>query len=96
MKIENRKIQTTAMAMIDSGATGLFMDRQYAEEKGFKQWQLKKLIQVFNIDRMLNQTGSIEDFVWLAITVDRYKHWVDVLVTGLGGEQMILGLPWLR
>src|SRR5215469_13744083 len=82
--------------MIDSGATGLFMSRQYAEEQGFRRLRLKKPIQVFNIDGTLNQAGKIQEFVQLAITVDSHKHWVDILVTDLGGEELILGLPWLR
>ena len=39
---------------------------------------------------------SIREFVQLAITVDGHKHWVDFLITNLGQEDVILGLPWLR
>lgn len=51
---------------------------------------------MFNIDGTPNQAGSINDFACLAMTVDGHKHWVDVLITNLGGEDLILGLPWLR
>ena len=96
MKLENGRLQTTTAAMVDSGATGLFMSRRFAEEKGLRRLRLKKPIQVFNIDGTLNQSGSIEEFAQLAIMVDGHKHWVDFLITDLGGENVILGLPWLR
>ena len=62
MKIENGRLQTTAAAMVDSGATGLFMSRRFVEEKGLRRLQLRKPLQVFNIDGTLNQAGSIQEF----------------------------------
>lgn len=82
--------------MIDSGATGLFLSDRFAREKGIRQLQLKTPIKVFNIDGTLNQSGSIREFVQLALTVDGHKQWFDFLVTNLGKEDLILGLPWLR
>ena len=96
MKIENGRIQTTAKAMVDSGATGLFTSNEFVKANNLRRLRLRKPISVHNIDGTLNQAGSIEEFVQLAITVDNHKHWVDMLITDLGGESVILGLPWLR
>ena len=82
--------------MVDSGATGLFMNERFAKENGLVRRQLKKPLQVFNIDGTLNHSGSIREFAPMAITVDGHKHWVDFLITDLGKENLILGLPWLR
>ncbi|EIW73852.1 hypothetical protein CONPUDRAFT_31469, partial [Coniophora puteana RWD-64-598 SS2] len=40
-------------------------------------------------------SGSITHFVRLKLTVDANEVWTDFLVTNLGGEEVILGLPWL-
>ncbi|KAK1216076.1 hypothetical protein PQX77_021307 [Marasmius sp. AFHP31] len=40
--------------------------------------------------------GSITHFARLGLTVDGTETWTDFLVTELGGENVILGLPWLR
>ena len=96
MKIENGRIQTTAKAMVDSGATGLFTSNEFVKANNLRRLRLRKPISVHNIDGTHNQAGSIEEFVQLAITVDNHKHWVDMLITDLGGESVILGLPWLR
>ena len=44
-------------ALLDSGATGLFMDTTFAKEKGFKMEKLKKPLLVRNVDGMAN-TGE--------------------------------------
>jgi len=41
-------------ALLDSGATGLFMDTTFAKEKGFKMEKLKKPLLVRNVDGMAN------------------------------------------
>ncbi|KAK1220043.1 hypothetical protein PQX77_017216 [Marasmius sp. AFHP31] len=43
-----------------------------------------------------NAAGSITHFARLGLTVDGTETWTDFLVTELGGENIILGLPWLR
>ncbi|KIK60275.1 hypothetical protein GYMLUDRAFT_144746, partial [Collybiopsis luxurians FD-317 M1] len=53
-------------------------------------------INIFNIDGTPNQAGQITHFTHLALTVDDQECWTDFLVTNLGGEDIILGLPWLR
>ena len=44
-------------ALLDSGATGLFMDMTFAKEKGFKMEKLKKPLLVRNIDGTANVGG---------------------------------------
>ena len=46
-------------ALLDSGATGMFMDRQTAARHGFKLQKLERLIIVRNIDRTNNSGGAI-------------------------------------
>ena len=94
LREQNHDIATAAM--VDSGATGLFTSNEFVKANNLRRLRLRKPISVHNIDGTLNQAGSIEEFVQLAITVDNHKHWVDMLITDLGGESVILGLPWLR
>ncbi|KIK66480.1 hypothetical protein GYMLUDRAFT_1026110, partial [Collybiopsis luxurians FD-317 M1] len=57
---------------------------------------LQQPINIFNIDGTPNWAGQITHFAHLALTVDDQERWTDFLVTNLGGEDIILGLPWLR
>ena len=46
-------------ALLDSGATGIFMDTTFAKEKGFRMEKLKKPLLVRNVDGMVNAGGAI-------------------------------------
>lgn len=81
--------------MVDSGATALFMGTHYATQHSIRTFALQQPIDVYNIDGTPNTAGQIRRFAKLTLTVDGYEHWVDFLVTDLGGEDIILGLPWL-
>ena len=83
-------------AMVDSGATALFMSKNYVVKEQLQTFQLCNAIDIFNIDGSCNTAGCIREYVRMLMTVDGYKHSVDFLVTDLGGENIILGLPWLR
>ena len=45
-------------ALLDSGATGMFMDTTFAKEKGFRMEKLKKPLLVRNVDGMVNAGGA--------------------------------------
>ena len=57
-KLKNHK-GVVVRALLDSRATGLFMDMTFAQEKGFKMKKLKKPLLVRNIDRTINAGGAI-------------------------------------
>jgi len=57
-KLENHK-GIAVKALLDSGATGLFMDTTFAKEKEFKIEKLKNPLLVRNIDGMANVGGAI-------------------------------------
>jgi len=46
-------------ALLDSGATGMFMDRQTAAKHGFKLQKLERPLMVKNVDGTVNSGGAI-------------------------------------
>ena len=52
-KLENHK-GIAVRALLDSGATGLFMNTTFAQEKGFKMEKLKKPLLVRNVNGTVN------------------------------------------
>jgi hypothetical protein len=82
-------------ALLDSGATGLFIDADFVKAKGLSTTKLTRAIPVYNIDGTLNQLGSVKETVDLII---RYKDHTErqlLYVTALGSVPLILGYPWL-
>jgi len=63
MRIGLEKIDThegvTVKALLDSGATGIFVDRKFAEKHGFRMDKLEKPLIVTNVDGSNNSGGRI-------------------------------------
>ena len=63
MKVGLEKLESheriAVKALLDSGATGLFMDTTFAKEKGFKIEKLRKPLSVKNVDGTANVGGAI-------------------------------------
>jgi len=57
-KLENHE-GIAVKALLDSGATDLFMDTTFAKEKGFKMERMKKPLMVKNVDGTINMGGAI-------------------------------------
>jgi len=63
MRIGMEKIDThegvTVKALLDSGATGMFVDRKFAERSRFKMNKLERPLKVTNVDGSNNSGGNI-------------------------------------
>lgn len=82
--------------MLDSGATGLFIGKHYAERAKLLLQRLPQELPLHNINGSDNRAGIITHFTRLRLQVgDHDKEW-DFLITDLGPESVILGLLWLR
>jgi len=57
-KLENHE-GVAVKALLDSRATGLFMNTTFAKEKGFKMEKLKKPLLVRNVDGTVNAGGGL-------------------------------------
>lgn len=57
---------------------------------------LAKPIAVFNADGTTNEHGTINHRVEIKILIAGRWNTVDLLITGLGKHNMILGFPWLQ
>jgi len=49
----------TVKALLDSGVTGMFMDRKMAAKYGIRLQKLERPVVVRNVDGMNNSTGAI-------------------------------------
>ena len=89
-----KRLRTTAM--IDSGATGIFINEKMVNEHQLHRRLLKDPLRVSNIDGTTNSAGLLTHFVRMNITVGAHTSEIDMLVTNIGPKDLILGLPWLE
>ena len=83
-------------ALIDSGAEDNFIDNLFVEQMGFETMMLEEPLKVFNVDGTANKVGTITEFVRVLLEVQGHQQRVDLLVTGLGRNKVLLGMPWLE
>jgi len=57
-KLDNHE-GVTVKALLDSSATGMFIDKKFVEEHGFRLEKLDQLVEVKNVDRTSNSGGNI-------------------------------------
>jgi len=93
-KLENHE-GVAVKALLDSGATGLFMDTTFAREKEFKMERMKNPLLVKNMDGTVNMGGAITHQVECNMFFKGHKERVRMNVCNLGKTEIILGMLWL-
>ena len=83
-------------ALLDSRASRKFIDQDYARNIHAKRKNLERPIQVYNVDGTPNKKGTITQYVELEFEIHEWKRKHQLLVTGLGNQQIILGFTWLK
>ncbi|KAF8221940.1 hypothetical protein L208DRAFT_1027875, partial [Tricholoma matsutake] len=92
---DGRKVIETE-ALLNSGAGGVFMSHKFAEENGLRLHPLERIIKVKNVDGTPNKKGEISQYARGPLAINGRTFLTTFLIAGLGGEAIILGLPWLR
>ena len=92
---DTAEIKSTG-ALVDSGATGEFIDRHYAKSSRFRLLKLSKPIPVYNVDGTPNEAGSVTEVVDVILRYKTHSERTLFAVSNLGKQKLILGHSWLR
>ena len=82
--------------LIDSGAMGYYIDYSLIKKLGIKTRRIPMPIMVYNVDHTENKAGKIEAEVELTFSTFGRTMKAVFLVTAMGQQGIILGLPWLE
>jgi len=83
----------TIKALLDSGVTGMFMDKKMVAKHGFKLQKLKRPIAVRNIDGTNNSRGAIIYQEEVNVYYKNYVERMRIDVCDLEKTDIILGIP---
>ena len=83
-------------ALLDSGATGCFIDKSWALKRRIELKPLKNPIPVLNVDGTWNQAGDITHFVSIILKIGKHAEKLWCAVTRLEKTPLILGHTLLR
>ena len=81
--------------LVDSGATDNFIHPKLLKRLGLGSQPLERLRKIWNIDGTTNKAGALTHCVDLEVRTGDRQEVMKFLVTDLGGEDLILGYPWL-
>ena len=82
-------------ALLDSGATALFLDTRFVKENNLNTRRLARAIPVYNVDGTLNQGGSIQEEVDLIMHFQDHTERATFANCDLGDKAAIIGHTWL-
>ena len=88
--------EASTEAMVDTGATGDFIDRDFVEQAKLPTRKLTEPIPVYNVDGTPNEAGSIDRVVDVVMTYNGHSERILLAVTQLGKQSMILRFTWLK
>ena len=91
---KNKTADTTAL--IDSGATGNFMDICLLSYDNFTLVHLPDPIIAYNVDGIMNQKGTICWKVRTILTLENHSDPIELMILQLSKPRVILGMPWLK
>jgi len=82
-------------ALLDSGATGMFMDKQTAARHGFKLQKLERSLMVKNVNGTINSKEAITHQVECNMFYRGHVKRMQMDICDLRKTEVILGMPWL-
>jgi len=100
LPVEIRTTDTSELhsvkALLDSGATRSFIDRDFVRSKGMNTRTLSRNIPVFNVDGSPNEADQISKVVDVVLRYKTHSERMLLAISGLGKQNLILGYDWLK
>jgi len=100
LPVEIRTMDTSKLysvkALLDSKATGSFINRDFIYSKGINTQTFLCNILVFNVDGSPNEAGQISEVMDILLHYKTYSERMLLAISGLGKQSLILGYNWLK
>jgi hypothetical protein len=96
IKIQGIKKRIDLRALLDSGASDLFMNKKITNHWNLKPQRLKKAISLTNVDDSPNAIGKITQYVDATMNLNGHQTRERFYVADLGQDDIIIGIKWLK
>jgi len=94
IQLHGGKESVTINAMIDSGATEDFIDREVCNKHGIKMIKAKSPRQIYPADRKPSAMGPVAHMTKVPMVISSHRELVTFQVANLQNHEIILGMPW--
>ncbi|KAJ8579822.1 hypothetical protein M405DRAFT_754019, partial [Rhizopogon salebrosus TDB-379] len=90
--LKGKNKEAEVKALVDSGASSLFISERFVKEKQVQTKQLRRALPVWNIDGTYNKAGSIKSYAELGLKIGDHEEEVAFLISDLGSDDLIIGI----
>ena len=94
--ISDGKTTLKAKAMLDSGASSVFINESFVRKHGIRTQELEYPIMLRNADNSANAIGYITQEASLRFEVNGHVEELSAAVANIGDDEVIVGIDWLR
>jgi len=95
-QLDGEKESVTINAMIDSGATEDFIDREVCNKHGIEMIKAKKPRESYLADGNPSAMGPVTHMTQVPMDISSHRELATFQVANLQNHEVILGMPWLR
>jgi len=96
IQLHGERESVTINAMIDSGATEDFIDREVCDKHGIKMIKAKNPRDIYLADGKPSAMGPVTDITKVPMDISSHRELATFQVANLQNHEVILGMPWLR
>ena len=96
VQLQGEKEMVTINAMVDSGATGNFIDSEVCKQHGIKMIKAKNPPEIYPADGKPNSMGPVTHMTQVPMDISKHRELATFQVENLQHHEVILGMPWLR
>jgi len=83
-------------ALLDSGAIGSFIDKDFVRTKGISTRSISCPILMYNVNSSPNEAGQISEVIDVVLYYKTHSERMLLTISSLGKQSMILGYIWLK
>src|SRR3981189_1502623 len=96
IEMTDTAMKRNTSALVDCGATGLFVDTEYVRSNNISTRRLTTPIPVYSVAATATEAGAITEIADVILRYKGHAERTQLAVTSLGKQTMILGFTWLR
>jgi len=96
IQLHGEKETVTINAMIDSGATEVFIDREVGNKHGFKMIKAKNPRGIYLADGKPSAMGPVTHMTKVPMDISSHRELAPFRVANLQNHEVILEMPWSR